>query len=69
MAGRTKITAPAGYGPIRGGPTQGLMGGTGGRETLNQLGLVPQSVLLVRWEDEAMNGERIDEFSERNYMC
>lgn len=53
---KTRIVAPAGYGPIRGGPTQGLMGGTGGRETLNELGLVPQSVLLVRWEEDAMNG-------------
>ena len=32
-------------------------GGTGGKETLFQLGLVPQSVLLVKWDsaDEAMN--------------
>jgi tether containing UBX domain for GLUT4 len=34
-----------------------MSGGTGGKETLSELGLVPQSVLLVRWEDEAMNGE------------
>jgi hypothetical protein len=33
------------------------MGGTGGKETLNELGLVPQSVLLVRWEEDEMNGE------------
>jgi tether containing UBX domain for GLUT4 len=33
------------------------MGGTGGKESLNDLGLVPQSVLMVKWEDEAMNGE------------
>lgn len=32
------------------------MGGTGGKETLSDLGLVPQSVLLVKWEDEGMNG-------------
>ena len=42
---------------MRGGPTAGLMGGTGGNESLNDLGLVPQSVLMVKWEDEAMNGE------------
>ena len=33
------------------------MGGTGGSESLNDLGLVPQSVLMVKWEDETMNGE------------
>ena len=42
---------------MRGGPTAGLMGGTGGNESLNDLGLVPQSVLMVKWEDESMNGE------------
>jgi tether containing UBX domain for GLUT4 len=42
---------------VRGGPTAGLMGGTGGKESLNDLGLVPQSVLMVKWEDESMNGE------------
>ncbi|RSH88618.1 hypothetical protein EHS25_002845 [Saitozyma podzolica] len=52
---KTHIVAPANYGPVRGGPTQGLMGGTGGKETLNELGLVPQSVLLVKWEEEEMN--------------
>jgi len=30
--------------------------GTGGKESLNDLGFVPQSVLLVKWEDEGMNG-------------
>lgn len=35
------------------------MGGTGGKETLSELGLVPQSVLLVKWQDEAMNGKSI----------
>lgn len=35
----------------------GLTGGTGGKETLAELGLVPQSVLLVKWEDESMNGQ------------
>jgi tether containing UBX domain for GLUT4 len=44
---------------VRGGPTAGLMGGTGGKESLNDLGLVPQSVLMVKWEDEAMNGESL----------
>jgi tether containing UBX domain for GLUT4 len=33
------------------------MGGSGGKESLNDLGLVPQSVLMVKWEDESMNGE------------
>jgi tether containing UBX domain for GLUT4 len=44
---------------VRGGPTAGLMGGTGGKESLNDLGLVPQSVLMVKWEDESMNGESL----------
>ena len=35
------------------------MGGTGGKESLNDLGLVPQSVLMVKWEDESMNGESL----------
>jgi hypothetical protein len=38
------------------------MGGTGGSESLNDLGLVPQSVLMVKWEDEAMNGESLLHF-------
>lgn len=42
---------------MKGSATPGLQGGQGGSESLNELGLVPQSVLLVRWEDEAMNGE------------
>jgi tether containing UBX domain for GLUT4 len=50
------IIPPANYGYVRGGPTAGLMGGTGGKESLNDLGLVPQSVLMVKWEDEAMDG-------------
>ena len=52
-----QIIPPANYGYVRGGPTAGLMGGTGGNESLNDLGLVPQSVLMVKWEDESMNGE------------
>lgn len=47
--------APANYGPVRGAAT--TTGGTGGSETLLELGLVPQSVLLVRFEDDEMNGE------------
>lgn len=54
---KTSIIPPANYGFVRGGSAAGLQGGTGGVETLNDLGLVPQSVLLVRWEDEAMNGQ------------
>lgn len=53
---KTSIIPPAGYGPVKGSST--LPGGTGGKESLNTLGLVPQSVLLVRWEDESMNGEK-----------
>ncbi|KAK6910631.1 hypothetical protein I203_104663 [Kwoniella mangroviensis CBS 8507] len=53
---KSSIITPANYGPVKGGTLQGLQGGTGGKETLYELGLVPQSVLLVRWEDdEAMN--------------
>jgi tether containing UBX domain for GLUT4 len=40
------------------------MGGTGGKESLNDLGLVPQSVLMVKWEDESMNGESSPSFLE-----
>ena len=54
-----QIIPPANYGYVRGGPTAGLMGGTGGKESLNDLGLVPQSVLMVKWEDESMNGESL----------
>jgi tether containing UBX domain for GLUT4 len=49
---RSRVVTPAGY-----NRTAGLQGGTGGAETLTQLGLVPQSMLLIRWEDAAMNGE------------
>ncbi|WWD02426.1 hypothetical protein V865_000465 [Kwoniella europaea PYCC6329] len=53
---KSSIITPANYGPVKGGTLQGLQGGTGGTETLYELGLVPQSVLLVKWEDdEAMN--------------
>nr|XP_018261360.1 uncharacterized protein I303_05798 [Kwoniella dejecticola CBS 10117]OBR83518.1 hypothetical protein I303_05798 [Kwoniella dejecticola CBS 10117] len=53
---KTPIIPPANYGHVRGSAVQGLQGGTGGQETLYELGLVPQSVLLVRWEDdEEMN--------------
>lgn len=54
---KTQIITPATHGFIKGGVVKGLQGGTGGKESLNELGLVPQSVLLVRWEDEEMNGE------------
>nr|XP_019011374.1 uncharacterized protein I206_03474 [Kwoniella pini CBS 10737]OCF50155.1 hypothetical protein I206_03474 [Kwoniella pini CBS 10737] len=49
---KTSIIPPANYGFVRGSTVQGLQGGTGGSETLYELGLVPQSVLLVRWEDD-----------------
>ncbi|ORY35445.1 hypothetical protein BCR39DRAFT_509777 [Naematelia encephala] len=52
---KTSIIPPANYGPVRGSLTQGLQNGTGGKETLHELGLVPQSVLLVKWDDETMN--------------
>lgn len=51
---KARIVSPANYGPQRGLSTQG---GTGGKESLAELGLVPQSVLLVRWDDADMNGE------------
>jgi len=53
---RSTVIPPANYGPVRGAQAAGLQNGTGGKESLNELGLVPQSVLLVKWEDEAMNG-------------
>lgn len=53
---RSNIVPPANYGPVHGSTVQGLQGGTGGNETLNELGLVPQSVLLVKWDEEDMNG-------------
>lgn len=52
---KTSIIPPANYGAVRGAVAPGLQGGTGGKETLNELGLVPQSVLLIKWDDEAMN--------------
>ena len=62
---KTTIIPPANYGPVRGSVAVGLQNGTGGTESLNQLGLVPQSVLLVKWEDESMNGNSFHLF-ERN---
>lgn len=52
---KTHIVAPAGY--SRAAPNAGMEGGKGGNESLNQLGLVPQSMLLIKWDDAAMNGE------------
>jgi hypothetical protein len=54
---KTPIIAPAQYGAVRGSLAQGLQNGSGGDETLADLGLVPQSVLMIRWEDESMNGK------------
>lgn len=34
---------------------QGLQGGTGGQESLAELGLVPQSLLMIKWDEEEMN--------------
>ncbi|WRT68296.1 uncharacterized protein IL334_005272 [Kwoniella shivajii] len=53
--GKNPIIPPANYGFVRGSTLQGLQGGTGNKETLNELGLVPQSVLLIKWDDEDMN--------------
>ncbi|KAL1408721.1 hypothetical protein Q8F55_005534 [Vanrija albida] len=52
---KAHIVPPANYGHVRGGVVSGLQGGTGGKESLSDLGLVPQSVLLVHWDDAAMN--------------
>ncbi|KAK4683788.1 hypothetical protein P7C73_g6440, partial [Tremellales sp. Uapishka_1] len=52
---KASIIPPANYGPVRGGSASQLQGGKGGKESLNELGLVPQSILLVRWEDDEMN--------------
>ncbi|TXT10805.1 hypothetical protein VHUM_02310 [Vanrija humicola] len=52
---KAHIVPPANYGHVRGGVVAGLQGGTGGKESLSELGLVPQSVLLVKWDDAAMN--------------
>lgn len=54
---KAHIVAPANYGHVRGDVVAGLQGGTGGKESLSELGLVPQSVLHVKWDDAAMNGE------------
>lgn len=54
---KTPIIPPANYGHVKGGLAQGLQSGTGGNETLGESGLVPQSVLMLRWEgEEEMNG-------------
>ncbi|OWZ66025.1 hypothetical protein AYX15_02566 [Cryptococcus neoformans] len=52
---KTNIIVPANYGAVRGGVVQGLQGGTGGQESLAELGLVPQSLLMVKWDEEEMN--------------
>ncbi|WVQ99915.1 hypothetical protein IAU59_007058 [Kwoniella sp. CBS 9459] len=52
---KTSIIPPANYGFVRGSVVQGLQGGTGGKESLFDLGLVPQSVLMVKFDDEDMN--------------
>jgi tether containing UBX domain for GLUT4 len=48
---KARIVQPAG------GRTSSLQGGTGGTESLAQLGLVPQSVLLIKWAEADLNGE------------
>jgi tether containing UBX domain for GLUT4 len=53
----SRIVPPANYGNPRGGIPSGMQGGTGGKESLSDLGLVPQSVLMIRFQDDAMNGE------------
>ncbi|OCF37845.1 hypothetical protein I316_00069 [Kwoniella heveanensis BCC8398] len=52
---KTSIIPPANYGFVRGGVVQGLQGGTGGKESLFDLGLVPQSVLMVKFDEDDMN--------------
>lgn len=54
---KAHIITPANYGPLRGAAAAGLQGGSGGKESLSELGLVPQSVLLVKWDDADMNCE------------
>lgn len=49
---KAHVVQPAGYNS-RG---TAMQGGTGGNESLSQLGLVPQSVLLLKWEDASLNG-------------
>ncbi|KLT38604.1 hypothetical protein CC85DRAFT_289353 [Cutaneotrichosporon oleaginosum] len=51
---RARVVQPQ-IGPQRGPNAAGIRGGSGGKESLSELGLVPQSVLLVRWEDAMMN--------------
>lgn len=62
------IVVPANYGPVRGAPMAGLQGGTGGKETLAELGLVPQSVLMIRWNDDDMNGKSFPVYGTRGLM-
>ncbi|WWD18975.1 hypothetical protein CI109_103432 [Kwoniella shandongensis] len=52
---KTSIIPPANYGLVRGSIVQGLQGGMGGDETLYELGLVPQSVLMIKWDEEELN--------------
>ena len=40
---------------MKGSSNVAFQGGTGRDETLAELGLVPQSLLLLKWEDEDMN--------------
>lgn len=55
----TKIVTPANYGPVKGSSNVAFQGGTGRNETLSELGLVPQSLLLLKWEEEEMNGSGV----------
>ena len=55
---KASIIPPANYGPIKGAQAAGLQSGTGNKETLTELGLVPQSVLLIKFTgagDEDLN--------------
>lgn len=54
-----QIVTAANYGPVRGSAMPGLISGTGGKETLGELGLVPQSVVMIKWEEEGMNGQSL----------
>ncbi|KAK8854876.1 hypothetical protein IAR55_003615 [Kwoniella newhampshirensis] len=54
-AHKTSIIPPANYGLVRGSAVQGLQGGTGGSESLYELGLVPQSVLMIKWDEDDLN--------------
>ncbi|WVF72702.1 hypothetical protein IAT40_007520 [Kwoniella sp. CBS 6097] len=52
---KASIIPPANYGFVRGSVVQGLQGGTGGKESLFDLGLVPQSVLMIKFDGDEMN--------------